>query len=357
MIILSKIEIFLDKIYSNGNSLYFYYILGGLALILILFFILGNIKPKNNKNVEEIKNENIDPNNNLQEKTVNEVESPNNIENTLIMEPITNELINNPPIIDNPPIINEAPINNDVINKSFSPVYLDIKPKEEPISKPEINLETNTKLEPEIKLEPNLKLEPVVNKEEVNVIDNQNLSINPEIFAKEDNNKEESNHPLMDNENINASPLKLNPIAESKILDNEVNLVEEENSYDNSNLITEFPKMKPEFIEEEKIDPEPDQKTILEDIKPILIDEEKIITEDNIQNHQETTSDENNIKKSETIVFDADEIQSKLNELSNLNQDNDNSKDTLNELLKQIGMEDNDKISSLNDEEAILLGK
>lgn len=334
MIILSKIEIFLDKIYSNGNSLYFYYILGGLALILILFFILGNIKPKNNKNVEEIKNENIDPNNNLQEKTVNEVESPNNIENTLIMEPITNELINNPPIIDNPPIINEAPINNDVINKSFSPVYLDIKPKEEPISKPEINLETNTKLEPEIKLEPNLKLEPVVNKEEVNVIDNQNLSINPEIFAKEDNNKEESNHPLMDNENINASPLKLNPIAESKILDNEVNLVEEENSYDNSNLITEFPKMKPEFIEEEKI-----------------------ITEDNIQNHQETASDENNIKKSETIVFDADEIQSKLNELSNLNQDNDNSKDTLNELLKQIGMEDNDKISSLNDEEAILLGK
>lgn len=168
----------------------------------------------------------------------------------------------------------------------------------------------------------------------MNVIDNQNLSINPEIFAKEDNNKEESNHPLMDNENINASPLKLNPIAESKILDNEVNLVEEENSYDNSNLITEFPKMKPEFIEEEKI-----------------------ITEDNIQNHQETASDENNIKKSETIVFDADEIQSKLNELSNLNQDNDNSKDTLNELLKQIGMEDNDKISSLNDEEAILLGK
>ncbi|MDD4407371.1 MAG: hypothetical protein PHF30_04980, partial [Bacilli bacterium] len=223
---------------------------------------------------------------------------------------------------------------------------------------PEIKVEPEIKLEPEIKVEPEIKLEPVTNKE-IN-INNQNLSINPEIFAKEnnlDNYKEEINMPLIKNENINAFEIKPNLIPESEILDNKVNVIEKEKSYNNSSITQEIPKEKSEFVEEEKIVTGTNQKIITEDIKPVFIDDGKIITGADIQNHEENNTDEKVLNKSEPIVLNVDDIKSKLDKLSNSNQNNDNSDNTLNELLKQIGMENNNIISNLKDEESILLGK
>ncbi|MDD4706263.1 MAG: hypothetical protein PHS24_03535 [Bacilli bacterium] len=349
---MNKIEFFLDKIYSNGNSLYFYIILGGLALILILIFILGSVKPKN-KDIKNVIEENVDSNSNLQDKVNIEVEGQNNIENTLIMKPITNDLVNNTPIMDVKPITNVTPPNNDEINKSFSPVYLDIKPQEESIINSETKLELEPKLESEIKLEPNIKLESI-NNEKVDT-GNQNLSINPEIFAQEDNKKETTNMPLINN-NLNAFDIKPNLISESNILDNKVNFVEEEKNYDNSNMMQQLPKMKSEFIEEEKIVSEPVQNILNEDIKPVFIDEEKIINGAEIEKNDVNKIEEKKLGKSKPIVLDIDDIKFKLDKLSNSKQDNENS-NTLDELLKQIGMEDNNINSPLKDEEAILLGK
>ena len=110
---------------------------------------------------------------------------------------------------------------------------------------------------------------------------------------------------------------------------------------------------KRDFFEEEKINKnDVNQNVVTEDIKPVFIEDEKIITESDMQNNGVNKAD-NTLTDNKPVVLTVDDIKAKLDKLANKNNDDSN---TLDNLLKQIGMEDNN-ISSFKDEEAILLGK
>lgn len=365
---MNQIQSLLEKIYNNGNSLYFYIILGGLALILILIFILVSIKPKAKEDIKEIKTESEEPNK-VPAPIVSEHNNINEMEDTLVMKPIINEPVNIEPNSEQP-IINQEP----VPNNNFSPVYLDIKPVNQPATleptlepklepvlatkpeaetpiinqKPEIKIESVYNPESEIKPEldttitkPEIKLEQVPNFEPKENINDSELSINPNIFSP--NNKLDENKeigiPLIKEDSINAFDIKVNePVTNSK---------PEEIKQQNENIINEPSKNESDYNQE-----------IInhEEIKPVLIDDEKIVTVSDLHQAEDNQLRENDMKKDQPIVLSVDEIRAKLNQLSNSNQSNSAPDHDLDDLLKQIGIENNN-ISQIKDEESILLGK
>lgn len=371
---MNKLETFLDQIYNNADkSLYFYIIIGGIALILILVLILASFKSHNQEadksdeahKVNKVKKEKKvkkgkKEKNNLSIKpevkeNISSVNQTKEIEDTIVMKPIINEEVKQEKLeIAKPDIIKEIPEESTEEKKDFSSVYLDIKPIiEEPIIEPEIELEpTNDDIELETS---NDDLE----------IPKENLSINPDIFEKENKEPEEKEviiSPVIDKAEIKEEEIP--NIEENNInlafntkpntnVDMPINIITEEEM--NMPIILEkpkviedeLPKFKPEFLEEEKIPTE-------EKIKPQLLPVEDLIFETEIIKEEEKLE-----VKNEPVVLNIDDVRAKLEKLSNMNQtnSNENTKNTLDDLLKQIGVDESPEISNVKDEESILLGK
>ncbi len=306
---MNKLETFLERIYNNSAnpSLYFYIIIGGIALIIILVIIYASIKPK-----EEIK----------EDKSLKEDDEKEKA------PLLTNEVKEEDPKVEEP-IIKEKPLENKELKpeeekvkpETFSSVYLDIKPlkKEETIEniKPKEEPKTDFAKEEakeEVKSEPTKKID--------------DLSINPDMFKE----KEESL--------INTIPNLFEGLTKSKKEEVIEDIKEEAPIIDLG--------VKVESVKETKNDiPE---MVVIEDIK-----EEKkpeIINEEEFQ--KEVKEEVINEEVNEELAVTPESIKAKLEALSKKSEKNEND---LDDILKQVGIEETPELPKMKDEESVLLGK
>ncbi len=368
----------LEKIYDSGNntSLFIYIIISGLALILILIIILTSVKPK------KIKEEVIADK--PAEELADETKIKEEVQETVVLPPketdeqVLKEELN---IISEPVL---APEENDIEEvktvppvaeeNDYSSVYLDIKPQLESVpNKIEEALEDITPTHEEV-VKPEIK-------EEFELPSQPSLS---EINLKESSLEEETEKPLVVETamELPAEDLSINPqlFADEKS-EPEVNLFAGEEDLARASLLDSIIEPTPEIAQVTEGLPEPEFKKTNEESSPDLVLEKPEEIEKELEVSQIPESSEKKIEdvslsdlvveKPETekvdavpetkpvqnngpIVLTAEDIKSKLAQLSSLKS---SKEDTLDDILKHVGLDNNPEVPNLKNEESIILGR
>jgi hypothetical protein len=294
---MDKIQDILNKIYTNEQyMLYFYIVLGSIALLLILLIIITSIKvKKNNKKQVAVSNEIV----NSKDETATVLP-----DSQILKDAKKEEVIKAEPIIETP-IVNE------------------IKPIEEPIIKEPIKEEI---VKPIVTNEEPSMPSFMFNREDKEEVKFNQLDYQNDLFKEDREDDKPKFIPNMEKPTVPIFPEDIPVFKDPKPLSN-----------DGSKSISE--------LLQEEVKPEP-----LNDINFANLNESKESEEFDLPKPKAVSE----VVKESPKQINPEDIKSRLANLKNLKQNNNSE---LDDIMKSVGLDDTKSMVALNSEENKILGR